>query len=187
MLFCYIHHNLYKLEFLETGNGPTGPKPRFFQILFHTFWERSSKVVTLLFSFGRAVTDPDIHITEAWAICNHHCPKMSETLSMCPPQGPGVTWSSLLPPRGSTGPSWLTASEMEDREDVLQDKVTRGRTFLLASDQWFRKPVSNIFNFIIMFGSILKWAVRSQFLFCFEQDNLGVSFSMMPIVLKKRI
>jgi NAD-dependent SIR2 family protein deacetylase len=39
-------------------------------------------------------------------------------------QGPNVTWSSALPPRGSgAGPAWLTASELEDREEVLQDKV----------------------------------------------------------------
>ena len=40
------------------------------------------------------------------------------------PQSPGVTWASSLPPRGSGGgPAWLTATELQDREDVLQDKV----------------------------------------------------------------
>ena len=35
-----------------------------------------------------------------------------------------MTWSTPLPPRGSGGgPAWLTASQMEDREEVLQDKV----------------------------------------------------------------
>ena len=36
------------------------------------------------------------------------------------PQSPGVTWASSLPPRGSGGgPAWLTATELQDREDVL--------------------------------------------------------------------
>jgi hypothetical protein len=36
---------------------------------------------------------------------------------------PRVSWSSPLPPRGPGGPAWLTATELQDRPDVLQDKV----------------------------------------------------------------
>ena len=40
---------------------------------------------------------------------------------------PRVTWKTTEPPRGPGGPAWLTASELQDRPEVLQDKVSRPR------------------------------------------------------------
>ena len=37
-----------------------------------------------------------------------------------------------MPPRGhGGGPAWLTASELEDREDILQDKVMQDKEEIL--------------------------------------------------------
>ena len=44
-----------------------------------------------------------------------------------PTSAPRTTWSSQAPPRGPGGPAWLTASELQDRPEVLQDKVSRPR------------------------------------------------------------
>jgi hypothetical protein len=41
-----------------------------------------------------------------------------------PDLSPRVSWSSPLPPRGPGGPAWLTATELQDRPEVLQDKVS---------------------------------------------------------------
>ena len=68
--------------------------------------------VFFLFFFARSIN------------CHRHDDAAENMQS--PPQGANVTWSTTLPPRGhGGGPAWLTASELEDREDILQDKVGR--------------------------------------------------------------